>query len=193
MQVSNILAKYPHWDRPPRRLKLPALTRDSTELPDTTDHIKPSSWRGDVRVSSVTLQTCWRRGRHLVETECPFTVEILRDLEKQPAVNILSPQGKLLVKLPAEADESAECIPFNFQTGAPDPRSPELPCTPNENSVEIENAILEEDTGLSSDTGHDADDMSPSANDVTHPPKVNHWIMYNGKKMLKSRAVSLCS
>jgi hypothetical protein len=47
-EVSNILAKYPQWDHAPRQLKLPALTCKSKELPDTSDHIKPGSWRGDV-------------------------------------------------------------------------------------------------------------------------------------------------
>lgn len=56
-EVSNILAKYPHWDRPPRRMNLPALSRDSQELPEKSDHIKPASWRGDVAVKPVTLLT----------------------------------------------------------------------------------------------------------------------------------------
>ena len=29
-EVANILAKYPQWDRSPRRLKLPAMSREST-------------------------------------------------------------------------------------------------------------------------------------------------------------------
>lgn len=52
-EVSTILALYPHWDTPPRRLKLPALTRDSPVIHDHVDHLKPASWKGDIRVSSV--------------------------------------------------------------------------------------------------------------------------------------------
>ncbi|KAJ7330313.1 hypothetical protein DFH08DRAFT_624666, partial [Mycena albidolilacea] len=29
-KVANILAMYPHWDRPPRRLQLPTLAHDSS-------------------------------------------------------------------------------------------------------------------------------------------------------------------
>ncbi|KJA25396.1 hypothetical protein HYPSUDRAFT_53262 [Hypholoma sublateritium FD-334 SS-4] len=46
-EIANILAKYPHWDHAPQRLKLPALSCDSKELHDRSDHIKPASWRGN--------------------------------------------------------------------------------------------------------------------------------------------------
>ncbi len=182
-QVSNILAKYPHWDRPPRRLKLPAITRDSKELPDTTDHIKPSSWKGDVCVSSVSLLTCWRRGRHLVETEFPATVSLFKMLEKTPGIDMLSPHGKLLVTLPAEPDDSVECIPFNTNTCLPQPSAPAPDIPPNEIAVEIEDAIL----------GEDEAESEPNANVAPTSRTVEQWILYGGKKMLKSRAVSLRS
>jgi hypothetical protein len=92
-EVANIFAKYPQWDRSPRRLKVPAISRDSKELPDAADHINPASWkaRGNVEVKIVSLQTSWRRGRRLVETECPFTAPIFQSLVKNPDVNIFSP------------------------------------------------------------------------------------------------------
>ncbi|KAF8871903.1 hypothetical protein CPB84DRAFT_1899648 [Gymnopilus junonius] len=61
-EVSNILTKYPHWDRTPRCLKLPALSCGSKEIPDSADHIKPSSWRGNVKVRLVSLQMSWNHG-----------------------------------------------------------------------------------------------------------------------------------
>ncbi|KAF8990681.1 hypothetical protein BDQ17DRAFT_1393099 [Cyathus striatus] len=42
-EVSNILAKYPEWDRKPCCLNLPALTCESKEILDSTDHLKPGS------------------------------------------------------------------------------------------------------------------------------------------------------
>jgi len=107
-EVSNILAKYPHWDRAPRWLKLPTLSRTSTQLPDRSDHIKPAAWRGDVCVKNVSLQTSWRRGARLVEEECPFLVPILKELEKGPNVDIFSPFGTLLVNIPLEDDNKDE-------------------------------------------------------------------------------------
>jgi hypothetical protein len=44
MEVSTILAKYPHWDRPPRRLKLPALSKDGLSIHAHVDHINSASW-----------------------------------------------------------------------------------------------------------------------------------------------------
>jgi hypothetical protein len=104
-EVSNILAKYPEWDRTPRRLKIPAITRDSKELPDRSDHLKPTSWRGDVRLKNVSLLTAWKRGRHLVEAECPWAAVVLQTLEQTPGVDILSPRGILLVNAPLDDDD----------------------------------------------------------------------------------------
>ncbi|KAJ6576765.1 hypothetical protein B0H10DRAFT_1963342 [Mycena sp. CBHHK59/15] len=95
-EVANIFAQYPHWDRPPRRLHLPALARDSTALPNM-DHIKPGLWRGDTSVASVLPQTCWIRGRRLIEQELPALAKYFRALDTAYNVNILSPLGELIV------------------------------------------------------------------------------------------------
>ncbi|KAA1480083.1 hypothetical protein DENSPDRAFT_789909, partial [Dentipellis sp. KUC8613] len=60
-EVSNILARHPEWDKSPRRLHLPTLSRDAQAIPGA-DYIAPRSWRGNVRPRDVTLSTCWRRG-----------------------------------------------------------------------------------------------------------------------------------
>lgn len=62
IEVSNILAKYPQWDRGLHCLKLPALTQTGGkgEITSKSDHIKPGSWKGDVVPQNITLQTCWR-------------------------------------------------------------------------------------------------------------------------------------
>lgn len=139
-EVSNILAKYPHWDRSPRRLKVPAITRDSQELPDDADHIKPASWRGDVRLKQVTLLTCWKRGRRLVEEEILFAVEILSYLDALPGVDILSPFGTLLMNIPLEKDDH-ELNP-DAEARAPVPASPSEPAAL---SREFEDAAAEEE------------------------------------------------
>ncbi|KAF8989334.1 hypothetical protein BDQ17DRAFT_1393307 [Cyathus striatus] len=61
-EVSNILAQYPHFDQSSCRLRLPALTQESKEVPDGADHIKPGAWRGNVKVADVSLQISWKRG-----------------------------------------------------------------------------------------------------------------------------------
>ncbi|KAJ7705827.1 hypothetical protein B0H16DRAFT_1482122, partial [Mycena metata] len=103
-QVANILTKYPQWDRAPRRLNLPALTRNSRELSDKTDHIKPPSWRGE-SLEKVTPLTCWKRGRRLVEDEFPYLEEAFRSLDAAVNINILAPLGTLLVRVDLDADD----------------------------------------------------------------------------------------
>ncbi|KAJ7191493.1 hypothetical protein GGX14DRAFT_381107, partial [Mycena pura] len=107
IEVSAIFAKYPHWDRTPRRLRLPAMTRDCKVLSDRSDHIKPSLVRGDMRVQEVTLLTCWNTGRRLVENECPWVAEILAGIEKIPGVDILSPFGRMVFDN-LDADDNEE-------------------------------------------------------------------------------------
>ena len=68
-EVVNILAKYPQWDRSPRWLKLPAISHGSKEIPDSADHIKPASWRGNVRLKDVSLQTSWNCSRCIIEPQ----------------------------------------------------------------------------------------------------------------------------
>lgn len=70
-EVSTILAQYPEWDRAPRRLKLPPLSKDGFVVHQSVDHINPASWRGNVDVSRVNLQTCWDLGRQNLITQVP--------------------------------------------------------------------------------------------------------------------------
>jgi len=109
-EVSNILAKYPQWDRSPRRLKLPAMSRESKEIPDSADHIKPGSWRGNVRLKDVSLQTSWNRGRRLIEQECDSLKHILLKLDSLEGVDILSPFGTLLINIPLADDDIDETL-----------------------------------------------------------------------------------
>ncbi|KAJ7055250.1 hypothetical protein C8F01DRAFT_1234702 [Mycena amicta] len=107
-EVANILALHPEWDSRTRRLKLPAMTRDSTDLHQRIDHIMPPSWRGDVSNASVNLLSCWNRGRRMIETECPSIKSHFDALSKAGDITILSPFGELLVKKPLDADDTEE-------------------------------------------------------------------------------------
>jgi len=111
-EVSNILAKYPRWDRSPRRLRLPSLSRESKEIPNSTDHIKPASWKGNVKVKDVSLQTSWNRGRHLIEQECEEIKSILQELDVSDNVNILAPFGTILFDMPCADDDVDESLEF---------------------------------------------------------------------------------
>ena len=114
-EVANILARYPHWDSSPRRLKFNALTRESKEIPDSADHIKPPSWKGNTKLKDVSLQTSWKRGRRLVEAECEFVKPILDELECAGA-DMLSPSGILLFDLPDDPNDIDESFDDTVDT-----------------------------------------------------------------------------
>lgn len=95
-EVSNILAKYPHWDRPPRRLNLPALARDFTPLPHTTDHLKPGAWKGDQRLNTISLRNAWISGRRAIEKCIPLSLVEFSKME-DASYDMFSPCGKVLI------------------------------------------------------------------------------------------------
>ena len=174
-EVSNILAKYPHWDQSPRRLKLPALSRESKEIPDSADHIKPSSWRGNVNVKDVSLQTSWNRGRHLVEDECTFVKPVLTKMETIPGVNLLAPFGILLFNVPLPEDDIDESLEY-----------PNLLIVPSSASTlpESETRVDVEDT---------LDELASSEiAAVAAQPHTgfSRTIIINGVEVAKSRALS---
>ena len=109
-EVSNILAKYPQWDHSPHRLKLPAMSRDSKEIPDSTNHIKPGSWRGNVKLKVVSLQTSWNCGRCIIEQECKELTYILLELDDLDGTDILSPFSTILVDVPLADDDVDESL-----------------------------------------------------------------------------------
>ncbi|KAJ7598326.1 hypothetical protein C8J56DRAFT_1091577 [Mycena floridula] len=96
-EIANILAKYPQWQKTPRRLKLPLLDRESRQIPNEADHINPQAWRGDVTNRHVSLISSWKGGRSLVEKKYSFVADLLTTAEANPKTTILSPFGKLLV------------------------------------------------------------------------------------------------
>ena len=105
-EVSAILANHPEWDRSPRRLKLPAVSKDGMAIHKDVDHIKPSAWKGNVYVSEVNLQTCWMRGRQNVK-EVPRLDEVLKKIEaaSNPSINMLQPFGIDIVRAARVADD----------------------------------------------------------------------------------------
>ncbi|ESK82251.1 hypothetical protein Moror_15507 [Moniliophthora roreri MCA 2997] len=107
LEVANILALHPEWDKTPRRLKLPMVTRDDTVISTSTDHITPEHWCGCLRYKLLSLLTLWNGGRKLCEDEFPWTRPIFESAEMEKA-SFLSPLGKLLVTEPLDPDDIEE-------------------------------------------------------------------------------------
>lgn len=194
-EVSNILAKYPQWDRAPRRLKLPALSRESREIPDSADHIKPTSWKGNVKVKDVSLQTSWNRGRRLVEDDCSFIKAVLIELEGTPGVDLLAPFGVLLFDVPLaedDIDESLECPILDSIPSNPSPQTLNITSGRNnsqhieesEARVEVEDRLDE----LVSSENVSSESTAPIQRQIG--AVFSSKVLINGVKMAKSRALA---
>ncbi|KAH8991292.1 hypothetical protein EDB92DRAFT_1995091 [Lactarius akahatsu] len=108
MESMNILALHPEWDKAPRRLHLPCVSRDSSTIPDSADHISPRSWRASQALSSVTPPTVWIRGRRKLEADYLFVCDILRAVGATPNATVLAPFGTLLVHASAPPSDEME-------------------------------------------------------------------------------------
>ncbi|KAG6827992.1 hypothetical protein H0H92_009721 [Tricholoma furcatifolium] len=183
IEILNILAKYPEWDRAPRRLKLPALTRDSRELSDTTDHIKPRSWRGDTNVKNVSLQTSWKRGRRIIESEYPQFSPTLKEIEDDPRADILAPMGKLLVNVPLDDDDIDESLDISESLEPNDADDDASPA--QEMRREIEDALVTVDE-VDCETS-----ASPSLS--TRSTSFGSFLTIDGKQISKSRVLAMRS
>ena len=138
-EVSTILAKYPQWDRAPRRLNLPALSKDGLHIHSGVDHIKPASWRGNVKVANVNLQSCWKLGRQMIKSEVPQLAQVYKELDiarsSEAPPDLMSPLGKDLIHGQRDADDyddSAEDFDSSVVSSAPPP------------GPDLEDAIAEE-------------------------------------------------
>ncbi|GJJ15796.1 hypothetical protein Clacol_010074 [Clathrus columnatus] len=99
-ECSGILSKHPEWDRGPRRLRIPSLDSDGGILSSAIDHLSPDHWKGDTKVSTVSLTTTWSKGRLLAENSLASAdVNFLfGSLELTPTITMLAPSGTALFK-----------------------------------------------------------------------------------------------
>ena len=98
-EVSMILAKHPEWDRSPRRLCLPTVSKNSDDVSNSLDHIGPRAYLcpDNLRPSGLTLATPWKRGRLFLEDKHPWITPILRSISSTNNASILAPFGISLV------------------------------------------------------------------------------------------------
>jgi hypothetical protein len=98
-EVSNILAKHPEWDKSPRRLRLPTVSKSMEDFSSYADHTGPSAYLHPEKLypSGLTLATPWKRGRHLLEDKYPWIVPIFHHISTYRNASILAPYGSSLV------------------------------------------------------------------------------------------------
>ncbi|KAJ6456747.1 hypothetical protein C8R45DRAFT_844729, partial [Mycena sanguinolenta] len=175
-ETSIILASRPHWDRSPRRLRLPMIINEAGDISKQADHITPAAWKGDVRVQNVTLLTVWVQGRQTAENLIPRGREILTDAHLA-GYDIFSPRGNCLVNYldeesPAEFEFDPDCQPSE-----PD-MFPDSPTAPTADSS-------------TESASYNSDGDIEDALATTGPEgKFSAHVEINGKLIPKARALS---
>ncbi|KDR66334.1 hypothetical protein GALMADRAFT_80973, partial [Galerina marginata CBS 339.88] len=167
-EVANIFVKYPDWDRAP-------------QITQRSDHIKPGSWVGDVKLCNVSLQTSWKRGRRLIENEFPEFSNLFKAMEAEKDITILSPSGMLLVNIPLPDDDIDESLEEVLQ---PVPSQVETPIT----SQEAADTRVEVEDGL-------ADELAQATSiDESQEELVDaRMVRFRGQEMSKEKAIRLYS
>jgi hypothetical protein len=131
-EVANILAEHPHWDKTPRRLKYPTISREGkvVELPDKSDHVNPACWLGNVDVNSTNPLTPWKGGRRRIEDDREIMAVLKDDIaqldieaQNSSALDVLSPFGKLLINQPLEKNDNEDnddlwCLPTSDESSS---------------------------------------------------------------------------
>jgi hypothetical protein len=186
-EVANILASHPEWDKTPRRLKYPSVSREGrvVELSDRSDHVSPATLNGDVTVPFVTAIVPWKMGRKRVEDDDEIMavlrdeVELLnKDCSESPGtINILAPFGKLLITQPLDQNDNEDDDDFW--------------CGPIEESGSDINRIA--GAGFS----HEVEDTvmeeveAEEASGETTPKFVRYIVTKEGAKLNKAHALAL--
>ncbi|THU94060.1 hypothetical protein K435DRAFT_669146, partial [Dendrothele bispora CBS 962.96] len=102
MRCSDIYHRHPDWEKKPDRLKF-SRNRDF-------DHIRPNSWKGEVRAGSCNLETCWNSGKQkALETQKKWGVSTnvsFEEMFSREGVDMLRPLGGKYVAISEEIDRS---------------------------------------------------------------------------------------
>jgi hypothetical protein len=106
-EVSNILAKHPEWDKSPRRLRLPTVSKNMAEISSSADHTSPRAYANPekLRPSGMTPATSWKRGRWLLEERHKWAVPILQHISGTPNASILAPYGSSMIIVNETGDD----------------------------------------------------------------------------------------
>lgn len=93
------------------------MNQKPSQTADSEDHIRPGSWRGNVSVKDVSLQTSWNRGRRIIEQEFEDLKHLLHELDNSEGIDILSPFGTLLFDVPLADDDIDKNLKAPSSTG----------------------------------------------------------------------------
>ncbi|KAJ7497849.1 hypothetical protein B0H11DRAFT_2384649 [Mycena galericulata] len=183
-EATIILANRPHWDRSPRRLKLPMIINEAGDISRNADHITPAAWKGDVRVQNINLWTAWKQGRQIAEELVPQGRAILTVCSSTPGVNIFSPLGTSLINyLDEDVSEDFDIDPSLLSAPHAD--------TPADTVDSLPLVPLSADSNSTEDSSYTPDGDVEDALAIAEPQgKFSPHVEINGKLISKARALS---
>ncbi|KAI0282663.1 hypothetical protein BC826DRAFT_1110696 [Russula brevipes] len=179
-EVSNILAKHPEWDKSPRRLRLPTVSKNMAEISSSADYTSPRAFANPekLRPSGMTPATSWKCGRRLLEERHKWAAPILQHISGTPNASILAPYGTSMIILNETGDDGDSEAEGDPSMSDRDP-SPLLPPS----------NLLDTTAGMR--------ELEDSATDIdwrdkTHSEKVpfSNVVQVGGVAMNKSRAIA---
>ncbi|RDB18817.1 hypothetical protein Hypma_014567 [Hypsizygus marmoreus] len=145
VEVATILALHPEWDQIPRRLNLPAISKDA-DVDAKLDHLTPPNWKGDTHHARVNLHTCWILGRRKAIELIPEAGPALELLSQKPGIDILAPFGELLVNQrdPEGEFDCSDLAAMYADAEHRDLVEPSMSGSPFTHEGDMEDAIAEE-------------------------------------------------
>jgi hypothetical protein len=181
-EVSTILAKHPEWDKSPRRLRLPTVSKNMGVFSNSVDHTGPRAYLcpDKLRPSTFTLATSWKRGRRLLEDKYPWIIPILQSISSTENASILAPYGTNLVTN-SHTGGVGDTI-TSMEEDIPSHQSDGSMCTPEVPDAtigmqELEDAVVENGWRNSEAYGKGTSNFS-------------HLVQIEGKAVNKSRAIA---
>ncbi|KAJ6626373.1 hypothetical protein B0H10DRAFT_2161558 [Mycena sp. CBHHK59/15] len=184
-ESSIILASRPHWDRSPRRLRLPMIINEAGDISANADHITPAAWKGDVHVRNVTLLTAWVQGRQVAEKLIPHGRKILDDAQRS-GYDIFAPFGASLVHyMDEESSEDFELDPDLLPARNTDSISERAVTT-----ADPESAAPRESSATPAESSYDPDGDVEDALAIAEPEgKFSVHVEIDGKLIPKAKAL----
>ncbi|KAE9404086.1 hypothetical protein BT96DRAFT_955688 [Gymnopus androsaceus JB14] len=144
-EASNILAQYPQWNKSLCRLAAPLVHRDMLSVAD-------------------------KRGRQIIEEECPFLIDILKKLDTLSGCDILQPFGVPLIHAELTEDDWDDLMLRGSNSNSP--------------------SAMDEETADRLDGHQMLEDMAAEAMEPL-AEKVECTVIVGSTSMSKSHALSL--
>ena len=179
-EVSSILAKHPEWDKGPRRLRLPTVSRSFDKLTNSVDHLGPRSYLRPDKLypSGLTLATPWKRGRQLMEAKYSWITPILQLISSTKNASILAPYGITLMN----SSITGGVNDTDMEEGTPSHEMDSSTCTPQAEALDATMGMQELEDAIAETQWHNSETYGQGSH--------SHSVKIGGMEIKKSRTIT---